>query len=199
MGVEKRLINNLKKELDLSDNKIEVITFGYRLFAYSVMGYILIIVSSSILGIVQPTLVAAITASVFKAFSGGVHASSQKRCVIIGAIIFNLLGLITTVFIIHISWSLLKWISATVFLLTLITFIIYAPADSPGKPITTKVKINKLKRLSIGLLIIWGILTYFAFKGIINIDVQDVLASTLGLAWQGMSLWPITYKLNIFK
>lgn len=199
MGIEKKLISSLEKEFDLSKDKIEVITFGYRLFAYSVIGYMLIVVLSLALETLKPTLIAALTASSFRVFSGGVHASSQKKCVIIGAIIFNLLGLITTFFSGYISWVLLKWIAIIVFLVTLITFILYAPADTPGKPITTKVKVNKLKKLSIGLLITWSILMYFAFKGAINIDAQYILASTLGLAWQGVSLWPITYKWIIFK
>ncbi len=199
MGIEKKLISILQKELDLSKDKLEVITFGYRLFAYSVIGYMLIVVLSLALETLKPTLTAALTASGFRVFSGGVHASSQKKCVIIGAIIFNLLGLITTVFSGYISWVLLKWIAIIVFLITLTTFILYAPADTPGKPITAKVKVNKLKKLSIGLLITWSILIYFAFKGAINIDAQYILASTLGLAWQGVSLWPITYKWIIFK
>lgn len=199
MSIEKRLMDNLGRELDLSEDKIEVITFGYRLFIYSIWGYVLIILTSYILGTLPATLTAAVTASLFRIFSGGVHANSQKKCVVFGAVIFNLLGLIVNLFSNGASWKLangLVWITA---IIALVSFILYAPADTPGKPITTKVQIKKLKGISITLLFIWCIFVHYVFKGETNMDKLYLLASTAGLAWQSVSLWPITYKWPVFK
>lgn len=199
MSIEKKLIDNLGKELDLSEDKIEVIAFGYRLFIYSIWGYLFIILVSYILGTLPATLTAAITASLFRIFSGGVHASSQKKCVIFGAVIFNLLGLIVNLFSNDASWKLVNGLVWITVVITLVSFILYAPADTPGKPITTKVQIKKLKGISIVLLFIWCIFVHYVFKGEININKLYLLASTAGLAWQSVSLWPITYKLPIYK
>lgn len=199
MSVEKKLINGLKSELNLSEDKLEIVTFGYRLFMYSFLGYSIIILVALLFGTLGATLTAAITASIFRIFSGGAHASTQKRCTIIGAIIFNLIGLTATICYNNISLhliDLLFWITAIV---ALVTFLLYAPADTPGKPINTKVQRDKLKKISILLLLIWIILSKFVFKGVTNTYKLYFLSSTLGLAWQSVSLWPITYRWKIFK
>ncbi|QUH19617.1 accessory gene regulator ArgB-like protein [Alkaliphilus sp. B6464] len=199
MWIEKKLIDGLKNELKLSEDKLEIVTFGYRLLIYSILGYSFIVLVALLFGTLGATLTAAITASVFRIFSGGAHASTQKRCTIIGAIIFNLIGLIATICYNSISLyliNLLSWITAIV---ALITFILYAPADTPGKPITTKVQRDELKKMSIALLVIWIVLSKFVFKGETNIYKLYFLSSTLGLAWQSVSLWPSTYRWNIFK
>lgn len=199
MSVEKKLIDGLKSELNLSEDKLEIVTFGYRLFIYSFLGYSIIILVALLFGTLRATLTAAITASIFRIFSGGAHASTQKRCTIIGAIIFNLIGLAATICYNNISLhliNLLFWITAIV---ALVTFILYAPADTPGKPITTKVQRDKLKKISILLLLIWIVLSKFIFKGVTNTYKLYFLSSTLGLAWQSVSLWPITYQWKIFR
>ncbi len=197
--VEKKLLDILSKELDLSEDKIEVISFGYRLFIYSILGYLAIAVVSYFLGTLAATLTAAITASIFRIFSGGAHASSQKRCVIIGAVIFNLIGIVVTFYYNRITLEWMNWFCWITFIVAIITFILYAPADTPGKPITTKIQRSRLKKISIGLLILWLILINFVFKGETNIYKLHLLASTSGLAWQSVNLWPSTYKWVIFK
>lgn len=199
MSIEKKLIDGLKNELKLSEDKLEIVTFGYRLFIYSILGYSFIVVLALLFGTLGASLTAAITASLFRIFSGGAHASTQKRCTIIGAVIFNLIGLTATICYNSISLyliNLLFWITAIV---ALITFILYAPADTPGKPITTKVQRDKLKKISIALLVIWIVLSKFVFKGETNTYKLYLLSSTLGLAWQSVSLWPSTYQWSIFK
>ncbi len=199
MSIEKKLIDGLKNELKLSEDKLEIVTFGYRLFIYSILGYSFIVLVALLFGTLGATLTAAITSSVFRIFSGGAHASSQKRCTIIGAIIFNLIGLTATIYYNSISLyliNLLSWITAIV---ALITFILYAPADTPGKPITTKVQRDKLKKISIVLLAIWIVLSKFVFKGETNTYKLYLLSSTLGLAWQSVNLWPSTYRWKMFK
>ncbi len=197
--IEKKLIDGLEKELKLSQDKLEVIIFGYRLFIYSFWGFFFIILLAYLLGTLQATLIATLTASTFRVFSGGAHASSQRRCVVIGALIFNILGLLATTSYKYLSFYSLNWIFGITAIIALIIFIIYAPADTPGKPITTKVQRDKLKGISIGLLIFWLIFCKFAFKGETNIHKLHLLASTLGLAWQSISLLPITYGWIIFK
>lgn len=197
--MEKKLIDSFKKELKLSEDKLEIITFGYRLFTYSFWGYFFIALLAYLLDTLQATLTAALTASIFRIFSGGAHASNQRRCVIIGTLIFNILGLLATICYNVIPLYLLNWLFGVMAIIALTIFIIYAPADTPGKPITIKVQRSKLKGISIVLLVFWVMFCKFVFKGETNIRKLYLLASTLGLAWQSISLLPITYRWIIFK
>jgi len=197
--MEKKLIDNLNKELSLSSDQLEVVAFGYKLLVYSILGYLAIGILAYIAGTVVTTLTAAITASVFRIFSGGAHASTQKRCVAMGAIIFNILGFIANTYYSQIPMDLLMKISWGSAILALVSFIVYAPADTPGKPITSKVKKGKLKGISIVLLLLWCVAFNFIIKGEININGQYLVASALGLAWQSVTLWPFAYRWIIFK
>ena len=199
MSIEKKLIDGLKNELKLSEDKLEIVTFGYRLLIYSILGYSFIVLVALLFGTLGATLTAAITASLFRIFSGGAHASTQKRCTIIGAVIFNLIGLTATICYNSISLYLINLLFWIIAIVALITFVLYAPADTPGKPITTKVQRDKLKKISIALLVIWIVLSKFVFKGETNTYKLYLLSSTLGLAWQSVSLWPSTYRWIIFK
>lgn len=194
-----RLINSLKNEFDLSEDRVEIIVFGYRLFIYSVLGYLFIGIVAYFLHTMKATLTAAITGSIFRIFSGGAHASSQKKCLFTGTIIFNVLGLIATAYYEVISFYWLNHLFWLTTIIALIIFIVYAPADTPGKPITTKVQRNKLKGISIILLIIWFIFCKFVFKGETNIHKLYLLSSTLGLLWQSITLLPVTYRWFVFK
>lgn len=199
MGIEKKLIDSLNSNLHLSQDEIEVVAFGYRLFVYSILGYLAIAILACLLGTLKVTLTAAITASIFRIFSGGAHASTQKRCTIIGAVVFNILGIIADTLHIYLTLDMLNWILWVVSSISLVCFVLYAPADTPGKPITSKVTRSKLKIISIALLVVWFMLFNLIVKGEINIYRQYLLATSLGLAWQSVSLLPSTYKWIVFK
>lgn len=197
--LEKRLADTLRKEIGLAEDYIEVAIFGYRLFAYSLIGYILIGLVAYLLGTMGTTLVAAVTASIFRIFSGGAHASSQKRCVIVGTVVFNVIGLFSTAYYRVIPMYLLNYFFAVTAVTALTIFIIYAPADTPGKPISARVQKNRLKGISVILLGFWIIFCNFIFKGETNIYKPYFLSSTLGLLWQSITLLPITYRCILFK
>lgn len=199
MKVGEKLIHSLEKELGLSSEELEVVGFGYRLFLYTIWGYLSIIVFAYLLDTLQATLTATITASLFRTFSGGAHASTQRRCVVIGTVIFNILGFISNAYHSYLSMSQIIQFSWVVAMIALVSFILYAPADTPGKPITSKVQRKKLKSISIFLLVAWFILFNFVIKGETNIYRQYLFATSLGLAWQSVSLWPSTYRWIIFK
>ncbi len=199
MGIEERLISSLQKELNLTTDQLEVVGFGYRLLIYSIWGYLFIILLAYLFNTVQVTLTAAITASLFRIFSGGAHASTQKRCVVVGAIIFNVLGLISSTYHPYLSVDQLRGVLWVVAILAFISFILYSPADTPGKPISSEVQKKKLRSISILLLIGWFILFNFVIKGETDTNRQYLLATSLGLAWQSVSLWPLTYRWAIFK
>ena len=192
-------INKIAEEQKLSQDDTEVILFGYNLLVNSFLGLVSILAAAYILGIFKTVLVATITAAFFRAFTGGTHANSPTKCIVFGACIFNLLGLIT----VHLNNAISKTnYTGTLFIMVIsiaaISFYLYAPADAPGKPITAKVHRKKLKTLAFISLLIWGIFIMVCFRGA-TMPQQLVLASCLGLIWQSVSLWPITYMLFSHK
>lgn len=172
----------------------EVILFGFRLFLTTLLGYASLIIISLWLNILPYTLPAAITTSAFRIFSGGAHASSQIRCSTIGLIIFIPLG-----YLIKLSFTnVLPSLSYLLIFMALLGMYItykYVPADTPGKPITSKVQRTYLRAISFTLLFIWFIISIYLLKYQTNIFLsQTIYASSLGLFWQLITLTPFGYQ-----
>jgi len=187
-----RIIGKVAEQHHLNCEDTEVVLFGFNLLMNSILGLGAIFIVAYILGIIPTVLAVTITSVIFRAFTGGAHANSPIKCIVFGAIIFNALGIIA----VRISNIILETNSLGIFAIVIfgtaaISFFIFAPADTPGKPIATKVQRNKLRLLSFIFLIIWG--TFMVcFRGATMYE-HFVIASCIGLFWQSVSLWPVTY------
>lgn len=194
---EKRGIELLSEKLvrvlfkDLSVKEKEVLIYGATILFSTLGAYLLLIFVSSLFNITALVLTAAVTASLLRIFSGGVHASKFRNCALSGAVVFTTLGLIVSKFGDQIkNINILVW-----FILIVGSLIIYfyAPAEIKEKPITNK---RKYARYKIYSYIIFSCLLLFYY--IINLKTdynQFVLAGLLGAFWQLFTLTPMAYKL----
>lgn len=170
----------------------EVILFGLRLFVASAAGYAALIIIASLLGVLSYALTAAVTASVFRVFSGGAHAFSPVRCSLMGIIIFSALGFLAKS---HpdISSTLLASTFVVISACGLYIIYRYVPAETPGKPISSSMQRRYLRTTSFSLLIIWSIAGAWLLNSPV-IDSRILLSSCAGLAWQLLSLTPFGFK-----
>ncbi|ATW27325.1 hypothetical protein DCMF_23525 [Candidatus Formimonas warabiya] len=171
----------------------EVILFGFKLFTSFILGYLVLIVLAVKLGIFYETITAGLTVSFFRTFSGGAHASSQWRCNLIGLLILIPIG-----FFVKYDYLAVNPFLGYLLLLTTILGIwstyIYAPADTPGKPVTSQVQKKYLRRISFTLLFVWSILCIFLVLYEKNLLINRLIfASCLGMVWQIFSITPIGY------
>ncbi|MHB8172770.1 MAG: accessory gene regulator ArgB-like protein [Thermincolia bacterium] len=192
--VVKKSVAYLVKELNLSGEQEIILTYAARIFVSSVMGYAVIILFSVVLGVLPYTLAAAVTASVLRIFSGGAHASSPFNCTFIGAVVFASLGLAGKY---TSGWvgTYLPLLTLLVWLTAVAAIIRYAPADTPGKPINTKMQRQRLRIISLTVVFLWGLLALVSLAGPLEIEREIIYTSTLGLLWQAFSLTPPGYAL----
>src|SRR5471030_1140003 len=94
-GVCKRISNNIAQELNLDDDKRDVINYG--IFAFIQMGICiaLVIIFGLIFNVVTEALIISFTISILRKSYGGVHASSSGKCAIIGTITSVGMGIIS--------------------------------------------------------------------------------------------------------
>jgi accessory gene regulator B len=184
----------LERELGLDENSTAVVKYSLTVYLTSIIGYIAIVLAAWPLGVVKPALASVITASLLRIFSGGAHASCSRNCVLAGAIIFPLLGLGAGYFTpssIYLLYGMVTlaglWAAWAVYR--------YAPADTPGKPISTVQQRNKLRRWSFGIIILWFLWAFSLLTGITGVTYKTLVASALGIMWQGFSLTPPGYYL----
>jgi len=171
----------------------EVLLYSLTLVKSALMGYGLLFLVSYIFGVWQYTLIAAVTASIFRVISGGAHASSPMRCSIIGILLFTSFGWMAEM----VGDINRLVVVSLVLILASVSFLIfyrYAPADTPSKPINSHAQRKYLRVISFSLLVLWtstALYSTYSFSGYPYVNY--LLAGMLGLAWQVFTLTPLGY------
>ena len=114
-------------------------------------------------------------------FAFGLHAKKSWQCLLSSILLFNLLPYV--LLRISITYSLI----IIIFLITLISFILFAPSDTEKRPLTNKKKRIIRKICAIILCILFFIITFF-FK-----NIQVPLLSSLII--ESIMINPLSYKL----
>ncbi|AGB42471.1 protein possibly involved in post-translational modification of quorum-sensing peptides [Halobacteroides halobius DSM 5150] len=175
-----------------SPEEKEILVFGTKIILVTVIGYSLILLFGSLLGVGYLALIAAVTAGVIKIFSGGVHASSLIQCVTSGTIMFNLFGLAAKYSTFYLKGKIIILLFGTL-LIGSVIIDIYAPAIVKEKPINSKSKASRYKIYSFISFFIVHLIYFSCYKlGVAN---QFVVAGLLGVIWQLFSLTPLSYRL----
>lgn len=187
-----QLTNIFVKELNLDDDSAAIVKYSLTIYSTSVLGYLAIFLAAWPLGTIKTAMVSVLTASALRIFSGGAHASCSRNCILSGAVIFPALGLMSK--FLFPTEAIFLWVIVIVTIIyTSWAIYFFAPADTPGKPISTMKQRVQLRRWSFLFMIFWAAAALLILTGILNIATTTLFASALGLLWQGFSLTPSGY------
>lgn len=180
-----RILLNYKKHLSIDENKEAILRYSLHLVISSITGFGLALLIAWLLGIFTYVLVIMVMVALLRTFSGGAHCSSAVNCTVFGAIMMNLLGLFVKYFPLNRELGFTSMLLT--FLFSLWAICIYAPADTPGKPITTKVKREKLRKRSLITICIWYavVLGWFSVTDQFNLMMN---LTFIGVLWQSFTL-----------
>lgn len=175
-----------KKELNLSEEKREVIAYGMETFVALFLGFIGVLIIAYFMGVFFPALVIALTALLTRAFTGGGHCSTMGKCIIVTVIAMISLALIAVNMY---KPSLLMIVLG--FLICLLLIIKFAPAEVEEKPLSS----NHKKSLKKGAIILWGVLLAIVvlWNNIFENHVEVYLS--YGFFWQVFTISPWGFKL----
>lgn len=192
-----KLVNKIlilyKNHLGIDSRQEAILRYSLKLLISSIEGYILALFIAWSLDLFSYVLIVMITVSTLRVFSGGAHCSSAINCIIYGAITMNVLGGLGK--IMEFPKIVEVLLISLVFLYSLWAVKKYAPADTPGKPISTKLQKDKLRKRSIFIVCIWAVLLLgltFSYKGQVRVLTY---ASSIGILWQSFTLTNMGYKL----
>ncbi len=141
-----------------SEEEREVMAFGLLALLSTFIGYSLIIIFSFLFGVTLFSLTAAISFSLLRIYSGGVHSSTFKGCILSSVISFVLIGLLADylISIIGLEYStIFFWF---VFLLSSLIIYFYAPAQVEENLIK-----SELKRYKLRILFVYCIIHFTSF------------------------------------
>lgn len=186
----KNISYNLKKELNLDDDKRSIIEYGLYAVLHMIISIFLVGIFGKMFGVMYEALIITFVQAILRKYSGGVHASTPLNCILIGIIVAVLPAYLIKNISLNINYII--FIGGILYIISLITIYKLAPVDSPNKPIKKEQKIKKLKKSSLMVLSIYMIVV-FSNIIIYYINNNDTfliysVCIYLGILWQVFTL-----------
>lgn len=175
-------INFLGRYNSYSDKDIKKLRYGLEGIYLTFTKMIAILIFALLLGILKEVVVVLILFNIIRYFGFGFHAEKSWQCLLLSTINFVLIPFI--IIKLNISFNLCLIICG----ICLISYLLFAPADTVKRPLINKKKRLIRKCLTIGVGIIY-ILLIIIFN---NTYLNDLLLSTLII--QAIVINPIIYK-----
>ncbi|MDU5105362.1 accessory gene regulator B family protein [Clostridium sp.] len=188
--LSKNMSNNIKRELNLDEDKRSIIEYGIFAFFQMISSILLVAIVGLLFNVMVEALIISSVGAILRKFSGGAHASTSVNCILSGTII----SVIPAYIIKNISLNR-NYIVITGVLIYIISIIIIyklAPVDSPNKRIKKKEKIKRLKKGSIIIVSIYMILVFINISIYYIKDINSLLVYSsciyVGILWQVFTL-----------
>ena len=178
----------MQKELEKkysNKDKIDEIMYGIEGLYLTLTKAVIIIISSLILGVFKGLLCLLIFYNFVRLFAFGMHASKSWHCLVFSLIVFVFGSYLCEIIIIP------KIMLFTLYLVSFLIFIIYAPADTEKRPLIKKKKRIRYKILSVVILFFYFVFSLFIKN---NLIINAMVISSL---IESILILPVTYK--IFK
>lgn len=166
-----------------TEEEIELLRYGLEGIYLTVTKLVIIILLSFILHIEKEVLLLLILFNIIRFTGFGVHARTSTSCLITSTLFFIIIPYV----FLQIQFTII--IKMIICGLCLISYILYAPADTIKRPLYNQKK-RKTRKL---ITVIIGLIYSFGSICIQNTPIQSMLLAALLI--QSIVILPITYRL----
>jgi len=162
---------------------LEKLKYGLEAFYSFVtkMGTVLLI--SVLLGVFKETVILVLFYALLRSFAFGIHASSNLACWLVTISVFGIAPFLATILIIP------DFMKMIIIFTGILTFLLYAPADTHKRPLVNSTKRTRGKLLSLIALLPLQVIILFSSNQIIS------NLALFAIIFQIICLLPITYKI----
>ncbi|MBN7575363.1 accessory regulator AgrB [Clostridium sp. 2-1] len=184
--------NNAKLFLNVNEEQEQIIVYGAINLFQMLFAILWVIIAGLLFGVFYEALIFSITSSILRKYSGGVHASSSSRCVIIGTFSAVLAGILINNIFYSINSITVAVISGGIIIFAFITVFRNAPVDSIKKPIKNIETRKQFKRKSIFAIFIFLFIIIILFM--LNEKFSELYyiklieSISVGVLWQTITL-----------
>lgn len=196
--IANEIANKISKELNFDEEKRQVINYGLIAIVQMIVLVGIAFIFGLILGVPLEVIIACVSVSSLRKYTGGAHASSIEFC--------TLTGIVVSTAIAFVGGRVLPNIISDYAIIILI-FVIYSisiytcykkvPIDSPNKPIKSIEKRARMKKgaiKSLGAFLVISIVLFILGKKA-NIFVGLNLSLLFGISWQVFTMTEISGKI----
>ena len=177
-------INFISKYQECDDLKLKRLKYGLEGIYSLIVKISVVILISIITKILTETLLFILFYAGIRTFSFGWHAKSNIACWITTLLIYNVI----LYFIINIDYPI--YIGYIILGISLISMLLWAPADTPKRPLIRKKQRLKSKILSITVLVLYAVI----YVTINSNPLKNIILYSLLI--QTILINPITYKIT---
>lgn len=184
--------NNAKSFLNVDEDKEQIIIYGAICLFQIIFAVLWVIIAGLLFGVVYEALVFSIIVGVLRKYSGGAHASSPSRCIIIGTVLAVVAGISIDKVFYNLNMSTVILISVAFIVFSLVIVVKNVPVDSIKKPITNSKIKKQFKNKSIVVISIFSVIIIILF--ILSKRYSEILyiriieSISLGILWQTITL-----------
>lgn len=178
------LLEFIKKHKKCDERKLKIYKYGLEGLYNLVTKIIVITLITLTFGIIKEFLLILLFYAIIRTYAFGIHAESSLKCWISTLMIYILGSVVVHNFII------IKEVALFISFLGLLSFILWAPADTPKRPLIRK---NQRKTQKIKTCIICII---YILLIIISRNQLIINAITYSLVIEMICINPLTYKLT---
>ena len=180
----KSSINFISKYQECDDLKLKRLKYGLEGIYSLIVKISVVILISIITKTLTETLLFILFYAGIRTFSFGWHAKSNIACWITTLLIYNVI----LYFIINIDYPI--YIGYIILGISLISMLLWAPADTPKRPLIRKKQRLKSKILSITVLVLYAVI----YVTINSNPLKNIILYSLLI--QTILINPITYKIT---
>ena len=177
-------INFISKYQECDDLKLKRLKYGLEGIYSLIVKISVVILISIITKTLTETLLFILFYAGIRTFSFGWHAKSNIACWITTLLIYNVI----LYFIINIDYPI--YIGYIILGISLISMLLWAPADTPKRPLIRKKQRLKSKILSITVLVLYAVI----YVTINSNPLKNIILYSLLI--QTILINPITYKIT---
>lgn len=187
--ISKNLMNFITGTLNKSDAELEQIKYGIDSILANISKLIILFIPAYLIGIAKYTFIALISFGFIRGFASGIHATSSLKCIISNFVIF--FGIVCLSLKLNLNNSYISLL----FLVSLCLVLLYAPADTAAKPLTSKKVRSRLKIYSIlAVIILYFITTFIKNNTYVNLITLSVFIEALLITPAAYKLFRSPYK-----
>lgn len=187
--------SNAKLFLNVNKDEEQIIIYGAINLFQIIFAILWVIIAGLFFGVLYEALLFSITTSILRKYSGGVHASSPSRCIIIGTFAASIAGISIDNILYKLNMFTVLLISIAFITFAFIIVAKNAPVDSIKKPITNIEIRKQFKKKSIAVIFLFSFIIIILFvlsKKYSELYYIKLIESiSLGILWQTITLTKI--------
>lgn len=177
-------IKFISKYQECDDLKLKKLNYGLQGIYSLIVKLIVVIIISIITKTISQTLLFLLFYAGIRTFSFGWHAKTSIGCWISSIAIYNLIPILIK------NYAIPNTIGYSILIITLISAILWSPADTPKRPLIRKNQRKKNKILTTSVIILYTII--FIFNKNVLINNAIIYACLI----QSIFINPLLYKIT---